>query len=114
MTREDFGEWVKLHRPDAIISYEGIANWLEELGYRIPSDIGFATFMGKPEEGVRDFSGIDENPRQTGAAVVDLLVGMMQRGERGVPEVPNCLLVYPSWREGDTLRYLNRSDSASS
>ena len=81
---------------------------LEELGYRIPQDIGFATFMGSPEQGNRTLAGIDENAFQTGFAVVDQLVAMMHRRERGVPKVPQCFLVAATWREGETLRFQNR------
>lgn len=107
-TKRDFAEWVKKYRPDAVISYETMAKWLEELGYRIPQDMGFATFTGISEPGSRNFAGIDENAQQTGFAVVDLLVGMIQRGERGVPKVPQCLLVEASWKEGDSLRSISR------
>jgi DNA-binding LacI/PurR family transcriptional regulator len=97
-------EWVKKYRLDAVISHDSVAVVLEALGYRIPQDIGFATFMGSSDSGSSHWAGIDENARQTGAAVVDLLVGMIHRGERGIPKVPQYLLVDASWREGKTLR----------
>jgi len=100
-------EWVKKYRLDAVISHDSVASVLETLGFRIPQDIGFATFMGSSEEASSYWAGIDENAYQTGAAAVDLVVGMIHRGERGVPKVRQCLLVEASWREGKTLRFIN-------
>ncbi len=35
---------------------------------------------------------------------VDLLVDMLHRGERGLPERPSLFMVEGSWAEGGTLR----------
>jgi LacI family transcriptional regulator len=107
-TRAKLEEWLKKYRPDVVVSYDAMALQLAELGYRIPQDIGFATYMGSPEYANRTLAGIDENAYQTGFAAVNQLVAMMHRGERGVPKVPQCLLVDASWREGETLRFQNR------
>ncbi len=103
-------EWLKTYRPDAVISYPALAGQLEALGYRIPQDLGFAAY-GRNDEGVhRSVAGIDENATLTGYAAMDLLAGMIQRGERGVPKVRQCLLVEGSWHEGETLRPQNRRE----
>jgi DNA-binding LacI/PurR family transcriptional regulator len=110
-TKANVDEWIKKHHPDAIISFDSMVIWLRELGYRIPEDIGFATYLGSPVDENRDITGVDENAFQTGYAAVDLLVGMMHRSERGVPKVPQCLLVEPTWKEGKTIRLQHRAEA---
>jgi len=108
-TKASLNEWLKKHRPDALISFDTMMPRLNELGYRAPEDIGFATYLGSSFHGNQDFAGIDENALQTGIAVIDLLVAMMHRGERGVPKVAQSLLIESTWKEGKTLRFQNRS-----
>jgi LacI family transcriptional regulator len=105
-----FPQWLKKHRPDAIISYDNLVGELEALGYQVPRDIGFASYMGSSERENENLAGINENALQTGIAAIDLLVGMLHRGERGVPEIPQCLLVEAGWREGTTLHFNNRQN----
>jgi DNA-binding LacI/PurR family transcriptional regulator len=107
-TEARFEKWLKTYRPDAVISYDTFTNMLETLGYRIPQDIGFASLgfashLETSDEITRDNAGIDENALETGAVTVDLLVGMIHRGERGIPKVRHYLLVEGSWRDGKTL-----------
>jgi len=104
MTLPKFDQWLKTHRPDAVISYDSFTKILESLGYRIPQDIGFASYLGTSDAETRDHAGIDENAMETGAVAVDLLVGMIHRGERGIPKVRHYLLVEGTWRDGTTLR----------
>jgi len=40
----------------------------------------------------------------SGQAAVDMLVGMLHRGERGPPSFPIATLIGPSWIEGTKLR----------
>lgn len=107
ITQAKLRDWLKKYRPDAVISYVAMVKGLRELGYQIPGDLGFATFGGSPEEESQFIAGIDENASLTGYAAVDRVVGMIQHGERGIPKVPQCLLVEGTWREGETLRYQN-------
>lgn len=109
MLSTKISDWMKKYRLDAVISHDSLADELEALGYRIPQDIGFATFMGSSGEESAYWAGIDENAYQTGVAAIDLLIGMIHRGERGVPIVPQYLLVEASWREGKTLRFINEA-----
>jgi hypothetical protein len=97
-----FLAWLKRHRPDVIISYDGHAfQELLDHGYRIPEDIAYVTQTIADLPG--HISGIDENPRETGVDAVNMVVGMLHRGEYGVPTVPKRLLTEGRWREGRTL-----------
>jgi hypothetical protein len=45
-----------------------------------------------------------KNSLQIGVMAIDLLVDMLHRGERGLPERPSLHMVEGSWAEGVTLR----------
>ena len=98
-------DWIKEFQPDVVLGWDEIMPLIREAGYRMPEDIGFAVF-GFPSlnRNVSNMSGINENPFETGAAAVDLLVGMMSRGERGVPEIHRRILIEGTWFNGTTLR----------
>ena len=96
-------DWFERYKPDAILGDEYIMRTVREIGYRVPEDIGVASYAAL-NENASNLCGIDENPKATGAAAVDLLVGMMNRGERGVPEIHRRILVEGTWLEGTTLR----------
>ncbi|AHF90245.1 transcriptional regulator [Opitutaceae bacterium TAV1] len=48
------------------------------------------------------FAGIDQNAQRTGAAAVDHLIHMIQRNERGCPDLPLRILVEGEWRDGES------------
>lgn len=98
-----FARWLARHRPDALVSKcVEVEAALRALGRRVPRDLGVA-FLTDTHPGDKH-SGVDENPRQVGAAAVDFLVGMLHRNERGVPEHPHRLLIEGTWIEGRTVR----------
>lgn len=51
-----------------------------------------------------ELAGIDENPREVGAAAVDYVAGMIHRNERGVPLLPQRVLIDGTWVDGGTVR----------
>jgi LacI family transcriptional regulator len=106
----DFPAWIDNYRPEAIISYANLTARIQALGLRVPQDVGFATYSTTLDNFV---SGIDENPFLTGSAAVDLVVGMIQRGEQGIPPVRQCVLVEGTWNEGGSLNFKNRPSPSS-
>ena len=95
-------DWLGTHRPDVVVSLSYLAERVERLGYAIPRDIGFATISIDVAEA--RWAGIYQNGRIIGGKAVDMAVGMLHRGERGVPEVPVRMLVEGTWRDGETVR----------
>lgn len=107
----NFAGWVKEHAPDVIVSCNGMDRRIRQLGYRIPEDIGFASLdINRSQEGI---SGVDENNFLIGQKAVDVLIGMIHRGERGIPEVPIRTLVESVWVLGKTLRKKKETRRAS-
>lgn len=95
-------KWCKKEKPEVVVSFEpSIPRWLEEEGWRIPGDVGFATVDWSRDH--PRFSGINPRPRRTGALAIDLVVEHIHRNEWGIPQESKCILVPGEWMEGETL-----------
>lgn len=97
-----FRDWMKKHQPDVVISYDYVLKKLAELDYKVPRQVGFASLDIDLEN--KYVSGLNQNDVAIGKRAVDLLVGMIQRGETGVPVIPSCTLIESEWFAGKTLR----------
>jgi LacI family transcriptional regulator len=88
--------WIKRHAPQVIVCQNFYMwDYLEELGRKVPEDIGIAFFnLGREEE---ILSGIHQNDLAIGRAALDLLVGMLHRNERGVPASAQHVLIDGAW-----------------
>jgi LacI family transcriptional regulator len=99
----DFRAWVKKNRPDAIIT-QGIAmevvSWLKPL--RVPEDIGVATLTARADE--PEIAGVYQNDMLIGATAAEVVIGMLQRNERGLPDNLIYTLVGGIWKPGASLR----------
>jgi LacI family transcriptional regulator len=51
-----------------------------------------------------ELAGIDQNANLVGEAAVDLLIGQLQRNERGLPDYPKTTLVGGTWVDGASVR----------
>lgn len=103
VSQDDFNGWYTKHRPDAIISYDlRIPGWLQELGVKVPKDVGYALLSISGEE--TQNAGIYQHGLRIGAIAVDLLANMLQRGEFGLPQTPIRTLVEGEWRPNKTVR----------
>jgi LacI family transcriptional regulator len=93
--------WIERHSPELVISSDDVATRLDRLGYRVPKDIAFASpFLRKDE---KHLSGVHENDFLIGQIAVDEVIGMLHRGETGIPETPIRTLVEGVWIPGSTL-----------
>lgn len=98
-----FDRWMEEHKPDAILCLNPVVrDWLEELGLNAPHDIGLANLNLVSD--VSDWSGVDEQHQEIGAAAVDILVGALSRNELGLPPQPRRILIPGEWVSGSTLR----------
>lgn len=99
-----FDRWFKKYHPDVVISVDRFGyRLIQGRGGRIPGKIGYASLDldGDAEDGAK-FSGIDQNSRQVGESAVDLLVALIQRGQRGVPARPVRMEVEGNWKSGSS------------
>lgn len=93
--------WLLQTHPDAILTDNGeTLRMLENLGYRIPEDIGLATtsIHDTPID-----AGIDQNPFEIGRAAVRTLIALLNEGSTGIPETRNEILVEGRWVDGSML-----------
>jgi LacI family transcriptional regulator len=102
---EDFDStvaWLRNEKPDVVVSFDQTARRLEKAGFRVPENLGFACLALTSNE--EHLSGTYQNDVLIGRRAIDVLIDMLHRGERGVPEVPVRLLVESVWKPGKTLR----------
>lgn len=100
-----FWSWFDRYQPDAIITGDRhFENMLRTRNLKTPRDVGIACPGLAATTG--PLAGICEDNRQLGRIAVDFLVAMLQRGERGIPDHPQQLLVEGSWFSGTSLRPL--------
>lgn len=97
-----FQDWVRRHRPDAIIGFTPRARSpLTAMGLDAPRTIGWATLgLDRAEE---DEAGVSENSEHVGELATELLVGHIQRNLRGLPSVATTTLVEGTWKHGTSL-----------
>ncbi len=104
--RRAFLDWVERRRPDVIISkLPEVVTALREAGHEVPGGIGVALHsLVRHGSDLPEASGMLKHPSQVGQMAVDLLVDMLHRDDRGVPALPQQLLLEGTWNEGSTLR----------
>jgi len=96
-------KWIRKYRLDAVASVEDVlAEQLVARGLNIPGDIGFCV-LDRPDkvEGY-PLSGISQNSRLIGQSATDILMGLVRRGELGVPNHPSQWICNGSWIAGSS------------
>lgn len=96
---EHFMRWFGEHRPDVVLATHAdpIVNLLEEHGQNLPHNVKLYLLVNdKLEQG---FTGIHLDPGIVGALAVDMVVGMLHRGETGLPTEAHHVLVPGKWTE---------------
>ena len=101
-TEKNFARWFAKYRPEVVVSHhEEVLEWLARLKRRVPQETGFI-HLNLPDTSGR-LAGVYQNGPEVGAAAADFLVAMLQRNERGIPELPHTILVEGTWIDGKTL-----------
>jgi len=96
--QEKVRSWVARWRIDAVVCVGGMQHILLEAGCKIPEELAVALLTVQDQ--YPGYAGMDEQGARCGAAAVDSVVGMIHRGERGVPEVPYRVLIEGQWVDG--------------
>lgn len=103
-TEENFLLWFRRHQPDAIIGVVGpVREWLARIGVRCPRDVGLVS-LDWDEETKQPFAAVDQSAVAVGGAAVDLVLAQMRQNERGIPAIPQTVLVDSVWRPGSSVR----------
>lgn len=98
-----FLTWLRRHRPATILclEVERITAWLARAGRRVPEDVAVVSLDRRPAD--RGVAGINQDYAALGSNAVDLLVGVLQRNEVGVPPQPVTILAEGRWVGGRSL-----------
>lgn len=97
-----FVKWFAKHRPEVVVSHhEEVLEWLARLKVSVPDETGYI-HLNCPDATGR-LAGIYQNGPEVGGAAADSLVAMIQRNERGVPDLAHTILVEGTWIDGKTL-----------
>lgn len=98
---ERFHAWYRTRKPDVIFTLHTVVReWLEEEGVKAPRDVGLIQLERR--RGCADWAGMEQHNDLTGEAAVDMLVGMVNNNEAGVPAFPRATLIGGTWAEGTT------------
>jgi LacI family transcriptional regulator len=94
--------WFRQYRPDVIIGsrYE-LLDLVGMAGIQVPEQSAFVSFQLLRPNG--SIAGLDHRERDAGMMTVNFLHQLLLRGERGVPELPEGMLVTCRWHDGQTL-----------
>ncbi|MET0263654.1 MAG: substrate-binding domain-containing protein, partial [Rariglobus sp.] len=99
----DVPAWAAKERLEVVLSdNQETLNELRHAGVRIPVDVAYVTLNWTRAEAA--IAGIDQRPAAIGAATIDLLIGLLQRSDRGIPRIPVTSLVDGEWIGDATLR----------
>lgn len=97
-----FRQWIEREKPDMIFTlYNDVRDWLEAIGLRVPRDVGLAQLEWRRNR--PDWAGMDQHNDLCGEAAVDMLIGMIHRGESAIPTFPRATLMGSTWIDGKTL-----------
>lgn len=99
-TGAEVPRWICAQRLDGLITCDIEFN-RRRRGWKLPPKLGVAVPTLPAEKS--ELAGICESGERLGQAAVDLVVSMIQRGEKGVPITPLRQLIEGSWVEGRTL-----------
>ena len=111
---ESFFDWFDRERPEVIITNhddDKIPAWLRSRGLRIPGDIGYIQIIGSTDVPT-SYAGVVEDNNTVGRTIIDKLVAIIHRNERGIPSGPELTLIEGAWRDGDSVRDLRRKSTA--
>lgn len=94
--------WLNKWKPDALLVTEAppLFEWLKVLKIRA-ENIPMATLVNERLD--ENWTGIYCDHALLGALAVETLVGLMVRGETGIPEHPHEVLLSGKWMEGASL-----------
>jgi len=96
-----FSKWLKKNRLDAILTdLAETRPMLDQLGYRVPEDIGLAATSIL--DGNAD-AGIDQNSEEIGRVAVETLLSLLNNNEYGIPPIVREIVITGTWVDGSTL-----------
>lgn len=109
INQDGIRKWMDQYKPDVVISSGKIYRDLQNMGYRIPEDLGFASLEILDDH--REASGVDHRPELVGREALKLSFSDINLNNSGVPENPKVVLVDSHFKPGNTLKPVGSSRS---
>ena len=94
-------KWVRRFKPDCIVGVIDTYLALQEFGFSMPKNFGFATLS--QDESLPDVAGIDLPHQLIASKAVDIVVEKLRSDKRGLPENPELILYDGKWLDGASL-----------
>lgn len=97
-------KWIEDNQLDVVISpgLDCYQTLLDE-GYLFPKNIGYAT-LDQWGEGAESVTGINQDREGQAQVAMDILIGKINRADRGIPKKPIIALTPGIWFQGQTTR----------
>ncbi len=96
ITSTAFFAWIDCERPDVVLceTHDRVAFsvMLKALPARRRPMIATLNWPNPPAS-----AGIDQRPERIGAVAIEVLAGMLTRGEKGIPTLPNTTMIDGCW-----------------
>ena len=102
-----FRRWQAAWRPDVLLTLYGHEKkWLEEMGLRMPRDMGLACVIRPPGS---TYAGINDRYDEIGAATVELVASKIAFNQFGISKNPRLILIEGNWVDGKSVRRVGKS-----
>jgi LacI family transcriptional regulator len=99
---KELRSWMRKYRIDAVAGRnDHLVEGVRSFGYRVPEEVGVVHLSLDGD--CEDWAGIWSRKDEIGATTVDLLVGLMQNNQFGLPKVARETLLRGIWHPGNTL-----------
>ncbi|MEZ0298752.1 MAG: LacI family DNA-binding transcriptional regulator [Candidatus Methylacidiphilales bacterium] len=101
--------WFRREKPDVILSlYHVVRDWLREMNLSSPSNVGLIQLERRNDN--PDWAGMNQHNDIVGEAAVEMVIGMIHKGECGVPVYPRATLIGSTWTDGATVQVAPSSE----
>lgn len=102
--QKSFSRWRRKWRPDIVIGSQGefLSEALAAAGASVPKQTAIISLFHRPDLQDR-YASIDHNAGVIGAALVDFVVDLLNRNDRGTPAFPETRIFDTIWRDGWSL-----------
>lgn len=99
---KELRSWIRKNRIDAVVGRnDQLVEGVKSFGYGVPEEIGVVHLSLDGD--CEDWAGIWSRKDEIGATTVDLLVGLMQNNQFGLPKLARETLIRGYWHPGNTL-----------
>lgn len=104
---DELAAWLRAYRPDVVVCHytSPIIAAAKMAGLPVRTKLAVANFH-RPQN--RLFAAIDEKTAEIGSTAIDIVTGMIVRGDKGIPATARVTMLDGAWIDGASVRQLPR------